>query len=127
MPKFENGKVKNFLGITAGGGIVGKHLLDSRFVEIAASHGFGIKKKVVDPVPEFAAKPSFVWNREASFFALQNFAWYAIAQSFLGDVLGSKAVDLEVLRQGSSEFENFVIEQRDTEFDGIGHGHFVGF
>src|ERR1700732_2813848 len=81
MPKFENGKVENFLGIPAGGSVVGKHFFDSTFVEIAASHGFGIEEEVVDPVLELATKPCFIGNGKSGLFALQNFARHATAES----------------------------------------------
>src|SRR5579859_3242042 len=36
-------------------------------------------------------------------------------------------MNLEVLRQRGSKLKDFVIKQGNTELDGIGHGHFVGF
>src|ERR1700724_287039 len=127
MPELENGEIKNFFGIPARGGVIREQFLDRTLVKVAACHGLGIEKKVMNPVLKLATKPCFVRNGEASLFALQNFARHATAQCFLGDIFCGETMDFEILRQGSSEFEDFVIEQRDTEFDGIGHGHFVSF
>src|ERR1700732_4703739 len=112
MPKFQDSEVKDLFRVAPGAYVVGEHLLDSAFLEIAAGRGPGVEKKVVNPVLEIPAKSFFIRHGDASFFSIEDFARDAAAKSFLGDVLGGEAVDFEVLRQRGCKFENFVVEQR---------------
>jgi len=125
MPKFEDGEVKNLLGITSGGNVLREHSFYRISLKISACGRLGVEEKVSNPVPEILTKPSFIRHGEADLLAVENFMRDEAAKGFLGDVFGGETANFVILRQRGSEFQDFVIEQRHAELDGIGHGHFV--
>jgi hypothetical protein len=73
MPELENGQIKDFLGIPAGGNVLREHSFYGALLKISARGCLRIEQKVPDPVPEVLTKPSFIRHWEASLFALENF------------------------------------------------------
>src|SRR6266404_4667644 len=127
MPKLEHDEIEYLFRKTSRVQIVGEHLLNGALLKVASIRSFGVQEKAVNPIFEIYAKPFLVWNREASFFSIKDFARDATGKSLLGDVLGGETAHFEVLRQRSCKFQNLVVEQRHTKLDRIGHGHLIGF
>ena len=112
-------------------GLAGKmflgHAADGGGIEDAGRFDMGGLGEVEGPALEILLQPGRHGHGEAGFFALEDGFRQIPSQGFPQDQLGLAAAQFVVRAQGEGVGDQIDVEERDADFQGVGHGGAVDF
>ena len=95
-------------------------------IYIAAASGIPGEQMIARKLPQGRAKPGSDGDRKSLFRTVDDGVGQDSTHRAAQQRLSASSMDLRRVRQRGGELHHLVIEKRNTQFESVGHGHFVG-